>query len=285
MFLHEAAPMDISIPIAPGMDLKIADRPQERGDYATSSLPKGFLLVADGLDLAEEAVGFGFPVVKRGLQTLFPGRINLRVDHPGPIWSVRAVYTLNLVEKISRVGTKAVENRLLYGIKNFMAELIRRLPMSRGLLTAISSRLREMFHWETVYADTGFSTEVKVIYTLAEETGKVLIEIDTTSLPPEISEVVVMNELGAHHFDHYQDSSGASLQGRQIGCWDELYTEEAWFESRARQVAFRLSQVEGTRLFRGWELVGSRLAWAGFGYAFPPSLQRLRYVLKIERLA
>jgi len=277
--------MEINIPVARGVALKIADRPQERGDYATSSLPKGFLLVADGLDLAEEAVGFGFPVVKRGLQTLFPGRIDLTVEQQGPIWSVQAVYTLNRVEKISRAGTKTVENRLLYAIKNFMAEVIRRLPAFRGLLTAISSKLREMFHWETMYANSGFSTEVKVLYTLEQETGKVLIEIDTTALPPDISEVVVMNELGAHPFDQYRDSSGASLQGRQIGCWDEVTAEEAWFESRVPRIAFRLNQVEGTRLFRGWELVGSRLAWAGFGYAFPPSLQRLRYVLKIERLA
>jgi hypothetical protein len=277
--------MEINIPVTQGVELKIADRPKERGDYPTSSLPKGFLLVSDGLDLAEEAVGFGFPVVKRGLQTLFPGRLDLTVEQHGPIWSVQAVYTLNLVEKISRAGTKTVENRLLYAIKNFMAEVIRRLPMFRGLLTTISSKLREMFHWETKYANTGFSTEVKVVYTLEEETGMVLIEIDTTGLPPDISEVVVMNELGAHHFDQYQDSSGVSLQGRQIGCWDEIYAEEARFESRVPQIAFRLSQVEGTRLFRGWELVGSRLAWAGFGYAFPPSLKRLRYVLKIERLA
>ena len=277
--------MEISIPIARGLDLRIADHPQGRGDYATSSLPKGFLLAADGLDLAEEAVGFGFPVIKRGLQTLFPGCINLAVEQRGPIWTVQAAYTLNRVEKISTAGTRTVENGLLYAMKNILAGVIRRLPAFRGLLTALSSLLRELFHWETVYADSGFSTGVIVTYTLEEGTGKVSVEVDATGLTPDISEVVVMNELGAHPFDRYRDSSGAFLEGDQVGCWDEVTAGEAWFESRSSRVAFRLGQVAGARLFRGWELVGSRLAWAGFGYAFPPSLKRLRYVLTIERLA
>jgi len=43
--------------------------------------------------------------------------------------------------------------------------------------------------------------------------------------------------------------------------------------------------VKGARLFRGRELVSSRLAWAGFGYSFPPSIKRFVYELGIERHA
>ena len=77
------------------------------------------------------------------------------------------------------------------------------------------------------------------------------------------------------HFDRYRDTSGISLQGDEIGCWDEVNAEEAWFESSTRQIAFRLGQVKGARLFRGRELIGSRLAWAGFGYSFPPSIREI----------
>ena len=164
-----------------------------------------------------------------------------------------------------------------------MAALIRRLPVLRGLLTAISSQLRRLFHWETIYTPAGFSTSLKVLYSLNAETGKLNIEIDTGALPLEITEVIVMNEQGAHAFEHYSDTSGASLQGREIGCWDEVSAAEAWFESRPHRVAFRLGQVKGARLFRGRELVGSRLAWAGFGYSFPPSIQSFRYELSIEK--
>ncbi len=276
--------MDITVPLSHGLILKIAHRLKEQGNYATSCLPKGFLLVSNSLGLAEEAVGFGFPVVKCGLQTLFPGSIELAFEQEGSTWSVQAVFRLNLVEKISRPGSGTMENRMLYATKNFMAAVIRHFPVVRGLLTSASSMLRKLFHWETIYTEADFSTEVKVVTTIEAETGRVSVEVDASALPPEITEVVAMNEQGAHFFDRYRDTSGIRLEGKAIGCWDEVTADEAWFESSACRVAFRLGQVEGARLFRGRELIGSRLAWAGFGYTFLPSIQKFRYELKIESL-
>ncbi len=277
--------MEIDIPLFQGLSLKFSDTPDDKMEYPTGRLQKGFLLLDHGQGLGEEAVGFGLPVLKTGLQTIFPGTVALTWLRRGSIWEITALFKLNLVEKISREGNENMENRLLYAVKNFLAAVIRGLPIFRGLLTTTSTKLRRMFNWETTYADAGFSTEVKVIYTIEAETGKVSVEIDTSGLPSYITEVVVMNEQGAHYFDRYLDTSGVSLQGEEIGCWDEVNTNEAWFESSARQVAFRLGQVKGARLFRGRELIDSRLAWAGFGYSLPPSIKRLRYEMRIERLA
>jgi len=277
--------MEMNIPLAPGVELKIADRLEEQSGYATSSLPKGFLLVSEGLELAEEAVGFGFPVVKLGLQALFPGRIELAVEQHGPIWTVQAVYTLNLVEKLHRPGIGSLKIGLVYNLKNSLAALIRHIPSLRGLLTAMSSGLRRAFGWETIYENAGYHTTIKMIHTIQEETGKIKVEVDTTGLPGGITEVVVMNEQGAHYFDRYLDSSGVSLQGKEIGCWDVVTAEDACFISTTRQVAFKLAQVKGARLFRGRELVSSRLAWAGFGYSFPPSIKSFVYELGVKRHA
>lgn len=278
--------MVIDIPLFQGLSLKIADALDGKKAYPTGCLQKGFLLLDQGQELAEEAVGFGVPVLKAGLQTIFPGAIILTCLRRGSIWGITAVFKLNLVERFSRGGNKNVESRLFYAVKNFLAAVIRRLPFLSGLLTATSSMLRRMFNWETTYADAGFSTEVKVTYTIEAETGKVGAEIDTSGLPPTITEVVVMNEQGARYFDRYRDTSGVSLSKEEIGCWDEVNAEEAWFESSAPpQVAFRLAQVKGAQLFRGRELIGSRLAWSGFGYSFPPSIKRLCYEMRIERLS
>lgn len=272
------------IPMFQGLSLKIEDIPSGRSDYATSRLQKGFLLLDRGQSLAEEAVGFGVPVLKRGLQTIFPGNVTLTWIRKDPTWDISAVFEMNLVEKISRMGKENVENRLLYAAKNISAAVIRRLPFTRTLLTAISSTLRSMFHWETTYAKTGFSTMVKVCYSVEEEAGKVNVDLVTDDLPPSVTEMIMMNEQGAHYFDQYRDTSGVSLQGEQIGCWDEVNADEAWFASSTRRVAFRLTRVKGARLYRGRELIGSRLAWAGFGYSFLPSIKRLQYEMRIEKL-
>jgi hypothetical protein len=275
--------MGIDIPLFQGLSLKIGDTLSGRKKYPTARLQKGFILLDQGQELAEEAVGFGIPVLQRGLQSIFPGAVALTWLQRGSTWDITAVFRLNLVEKISRGTNENVENRLLYSVKNLLAAVIRGLPILRGPLTSISSQLRRIFNWETIYTETGFSTELKMFYTLDSGSGKVTVEIDTDGLPTGVTEVMIMNEQGAHIFDRYLDTSGISLQGQEIGCWDEVNAEEAWFESSVRQVAFRLGQVNGVRLFRGRELVGSRLAWAGFGYTFSPSIKKFRYEMRIEK--
>jgi hypothetical protein len=276
--------MRLDIPIIPGFSLVFGDaRPDQK--YPTAQLQKGFILLDQGVELAEEAVGFGVPLVKRGLQTIFPGDVALTWQQKGSTWVVTAKFKLNLVEKISKGGNGNVGDKPFYAVKDFLAEIIRRFPIFRGVLTSISITLRRMFGWKTTYAEEGTSTDVKVIYTIESGTGKMMVDFDLGDLSTGVTEVVVMNEQGGRTFDRYRDTSGISLQGEEVGCWDEVRTEQAWFESSSRKVAFRLGQVRGAHLFRGRELIGSRLAWAGFGYTFPPSMLRLRYELKIERFA
>jgi hypothetical protein len=263
--------------------LNIGDSYFDGKVYPTASLQKGFLLVDHGQALAEEAVGFGVPVLKSGLQTIFPGAATLSWEQSDGIWEITALFKLNLVERISKVDQPVVKSKLFYASKNGLAALIRGLPSLRGLLTALSSHLRQLFGWETIYSPASFSTDLKVLYNVNTKIGSLGIEIDTGDLPMEITEVMLMNELGAHAFDRYSDASGILLQGQEIGCWDEVSAGEAWFESSGHRVAFRLGQVPGARLFRGRELVGSRLAWAGFGYSFAPSIQRFRCELSIEK--
>ena len=76
---------------------------------------------------------------------------------------------------------------------------------------------------------------------------------------------------------------GASLQGAEIGTWDEVDAAAASFVCAAHRVAFSVGQVPGARLSRGRELIGSRLAWSGFGYSVPPTARRLSYGVRIER--
>jgi hypothetical protein len=163
--------------------------------------------------------------------------------------------------------------------------LTRRVPLLRGLLTALSNSLRSAFDWETVYEQAEFSTVVKMVYTVEAESGKVHMELDTTGLPRNrISEVILMNEQGARFFNRYQDSEGISLRAEEIGCWDLVTADRASFISDPYRIAFTLEQVGAAKLYRGRELIGSRLAWSGFGYSFSPMVGRFDCILRINRL-
>ena len=177
-----------------------------------------------------------------------------------------------------------MENRLVYMFKNLLAAMIRHVPGVRSPLTSTSSKVREMLGWKTTYVRSDISEVVEVVYRVDGETGSLTIEISPGDMPPEITGIVVMNEQGARPFDRYSDTSGIELQGDEIGCWDEVNAEKAWFESISHKTAFRLGQIMGGRMFRGRELVGSRLAWAGFGYSFPSSSKSIKYEISIDRI-
>jgi hypothetical protein len=99
-----------------------------------------------------------------------------------------------------------------------------------------------------------------------------------------ISEIILMNEQGAHFFDLYREENGTIQHGDEIGCWDEVTASGGEFISNTYHLSFSLPHVDGARLFRGRELIGTRLAWSGFGYSFPPSQKSFKYEATLRTL-
>lgn len=276
--------MEIRIPLFHKSSLRLLDGSDHQNGYPTSTLQKGFLLFNNDEDLAGEAVGFGVPVLKLGLQAIFPGAVELDVQRNASQWQIATAYRMNLVEKIARRGKQDVENSQLYGIKNTLAAIIRRRPASRKILSGASGLIRKVFKLETHYAKSTFSTDIVLRHTILEGSGEIAVRVDNRNLPAEVTEVAIMNELSAEVFDRYRDSSGVRLVGDKIGCWDEVQAKKAWFESSSRHLRFSLKNVAGAKLYRGMEMVAGRLAWAGFGYSLSPSLKNFQYELRLEEI-
>ncbi len=277
--------MEISFPIFPGISIHFTNDPREGNGYPTARLQRGFLLIDGDQDLSEEGVGFGVPVLMRGIHAIFPGHAELISQRSDSILEVNLEFHMNLEEKIIRSGYKSVKINLLYNCKDFITALIRRIPSLQGLLITLSNALRWMFDLQTTFEESGFCEKVKIVYTVDNQEGIIKICVDTTDLSGKgITDVIMMNEQGARHFDLYRDSSGTVLHGKEIECWEKIIAQGASFASEIHQLAFTLQQVNGATLFRGRELVGSRLAWSGFGYSFPPTTKRFCYEVRVERL-
>jgi hypothetical protein len=277
--------MQIEIPILKEFSLKISNDSNQRNNFATSELQKGFLLMHAGKSLAEEAVGFGIPVIKKKLHTLFSGSVALDSQKVNGIWTIHAVYDLNLEERIIDVHAHIPKAELLYRTKNLLAAFIRRFPFFRRTLTRLSSQLRTTFGWKTTYQKSNLNPRIRITYTIPEFSGRMNVETNISGVPDdEFSEIVIMNEQAALYFNHYMDTDMNSFKDDQIGCWDAVSATKATFISQTHKVSFSLSQVKGIKLFRGWEKIGSRLDWSGFGYSFPPKLGKFSYTLRIEKL-
>jgi len=276
--------VDLSIPLSDGLSLKVADQSGDADGYPTRRLQKGLLLLDGRHELAEEGVGFGVPILKRGVQTIFPGKMQLAWRRTGPVWEVTAVFAMDLVERLAKPGGASLRSGVLYAAKDSLAALHRRVPPLRVPLTTASATLRRVFGWVTTYEEVEVCAQLKVTYAVDGERGNIGVAVDLSGLPEDVTEVVMMNELGGRHFDRYIDADGSDLRGDEIGTWDEVSAAQASFVSTAHKVAFSLGQVTGAKLSRGRELIGARLAWSGCGYSLPPTPGAFAYEVRIERL-
>ncbi len=278
--------MELSTPLFGDLSLSIADQPPAADGYPIARLPKGLLLRRDGDDLVEEGVGFGVPILKSGAQTIFPGRVRLAEPREGARWGAAATYEMNLVERLAGRGGGGPAGRPFYALRDSLAALHRRCPPLRGALTATSNAVRRASGWATTFEEGESRAALTVVFGLSERQGVVRVTVDLAGLPADgVTEVVVMNELGARHFESYAESGGARLRGAEIGTWKRVIAAEASLQSATARVAFTLAQVEGARLYRGRELVGARLAWCGFGYWMAPSVKSFSYTVSITPIA
>jgi hypothetical protein len=254
------------------------------GSFPTALLQKGLLLFDGDADLSEEGVGFGVPVVKQGRRAVFPGSVRLQAVERGDTHELAARFSLDLVERLARRCGAIMGPRPLYAAKDVLAAAHRRSPALRRPLTMMSRTLRRAFGWQTSYERIDPLAQVTVAARVESASGVVAITVDCGDLGAcGVTELVVMNESGAGSFRRYEDDAGTVLEDDAIGTWDEVRAARADFVCAARRVRFSLSQVDGATLFRGRERIGSRLAWAGFGYSLPATTRRFSYDVRITR--
>jgi hypothetical protein len=246
--------------------------------YPTSMVRKGLTMSLGSVDLSEEGVGFGVPVLKKQRETIFPGDVRITAETGG---AAVAEFDMNLVERLSLRTHPPLVSAVLNAVKEPIALLHRRYPVVRGALTRVSNAMRAGFGIRTTFERTGSLGTIRVTYRI-DAAGEVQVRMEAGGLHVErCVSLIVMNEQGAHFFDRYTDSTGCVRKGAAIETWQEVFAAEATFTDTRRSLFFSLKRVRGARLFRGRELVPGRLAWAGLAYVLPPDTKDFRYDIMV----
>src|SRR4030042_2658372 len=177
--------MKIDLQLNSGMTLKMDTNPVVGMTYPTARIQKGLILSHEGQELCEEGVGFGVPILKIDLRTIFPGAVELFPLEGSFTSGLHARFLMNLEEKIIKSGSRTINNPILYEIKNILAALIRRLPSMRAVLTRSSNLLRSRFGWETIYEPANFSTDLCLTYLVAAENGRIEVALGEQEIIPK----------------------------------------------------------------------------------------------------
>jgi hypothetical protein len=256
--------------IRPGLLLLAPSPDGADSGYPTDCVGKGLTLEANGTDLAEEGVGFGVPIIKQGLQAVFPGPARVVLRDPGRQY-LQVEYLMHLRERLALRGSSVLQSRPANFLKEIGGVLHRAYPRVRGGLNAVSRLARNAFGIRSVFEPGPCVGAVRLEYQFDPAGHEVRMTMDASGvLGPHLSEVILMNEQGANHFDLYSDADGCRLCGPDIGTWVPVTAAEARLSDPAHCVSFSVQKEPGCRLYRGRELAPGRLAWAGFAYRVPP---------------
>jgi hypothetical protein len=259
-----------------GISLLIREPDKEKQKYPSCRIQNGLVLFYGKKDLSEEGIGFGVPILKFGMRTIFPGSGSIELKQDVDRINVKIDYDFNLAETIV-VKDRRIENRTLYKIKELLSWLHRNYPFSRKLLMQGSTAIRRTFELETRFEEVASAGYANVEYNISAD-GLIRVNADLSRLRKEgCTEVIIMNEQGANYFDTYFDSNGTIYMGNKIGSWKETSSDEASFKNSHDNLIFTLSRVRGSRMFYGREFVPNRLAWSGIAYLLSPLISNFAY--------
>ena len=249
--------------------------------FPTDRLQKGLVVWYEGQELCQEGVGFGVPVLKRPLETIFAGSAEITGQDPER-GQLSVVYDMNRAERLAPRRAGLPFGGPLNALKEGGAWLHRRAPVLRRVLTAMSEAARRLLGIRTAFVPIESAGRIQVRYSVSAADGRIEVHVDSTQADLRgVTEIIVMNEQGADCFSVYADSDGAFLSGNAVQTWARVHAAQAAFRDPRRGVEFSLSQVSGAKLLRGRERVPGRLSWSGFAYVAPPPCGGFSYSVRM----
>ena len=249
------------------------------GGFPASRIQKGLVLELGDRDLSEEGVGFGLPVLKLGLQPVFPGSCRMSAKEDNGLCSIKADFKMNLRSRMARRG-KIINNGLFCLAWENFSKIHREYPELRRWISYSSRALKEKLDLKEAFSEGPTLGLVRASYLIRDS------HLDVELKFPRVSgctELIVLNEQGANWFDTYQDSDGLILKGERIGSWNQVEANYASFIDPIDSLMFTLKRAEGARMFSGRELVTGSLAWSGLAYVLPPMTEKFAYSIELSR--
>ena len=246
----------------------------------TTPVQKGLLPSRTGhvLDLCEEGVGFGVPILQYRRDFFFPGTASVSEEGRVSGGSAWKKFTMDLIDR--RQGRLSTRIRMLSWAPQRIYNRVYKSNYGRRVLRLIESRLEPLRpdYDPSVFFRVKSRGSVLASYGIDEDAGIIDVTMDFSEVQRSgLQHIYVSNELGGNLFDVYTDSSGVVLQGEAIGAWDTICAAWAAIHSPTKKVGFRVEIPESVQAFRGREIIGLDICWSGIIFMMPPDTRHLRY--------
>jgi hypothetical protein len=250
----------------------------------SAQLQKGLILVRDGVDLAEEGVGFGVPVSFHGGVPRFSGTATVSDPHQDEKGvTVKKTFAMDLVATrravVPFIGSWTPPEAVMRSwLSRQLGDAYRTSPWVRTIINRVHYIENASGLYERGFTSMDPAGEVEVTYHIRHRS--IDVEMDLLRLRGW-EKVSVMNELGASVFRKFS-APDVCLVDDSIGAWEEVTSDWGCFSDLDGGVSSKLGRTPGARLFRGRESVPGFLSWAGLSYEIDQPTRRFRYRLEFS---
>ncbi len=248
----------------------------------SSPLHKGLIPSkrTDQVNLAEEGLGFGLPILRYKRDFYFPGSglssaNGLVIDKNA--WKR---YDFNLIERGRRKQHDKVSSFSWVGPRLF--HRLYEFPILRRFIT-IGLEQRQRFLKREIILKTEF-LRVKsrgracVTYSIDRRNNKITVNVDLQEIDVSgLQHIYIMNELGGTLFDTYFDADGNHLKGQDIGEWNIMSSKWGVMYSEKHDIGFKVHVPQSTLAFRGREIIGDAICWSGIALRIGPDRPNVQY--------
>lgn len=246
----------------------------------TAALQKGLILTSNEEKLIEEGIGFGVPVIKYRDKTYFSStaEISSRIIDSKVILQKR--FALDVISRKRLKGSFINDN--FYDVIHKIFEKMYLSNTKGWFFFNRIMELRDLMKVKTEFVKVKPKGFVTVSYQCEPSMIQVGADFSELNLSG-CKEILVLNEQGSSFFQNYEDSTGLKLIGSKIGAWNIVPANEASLNCLTKNIAFKLRKVEGSTLFRGWEMTKNRFSWAGLSYSLAPITKSFEYTINFSK--
>jgi hypothetical protein len=246
----------------------------------TAPLHKGLVLMFDSLEIVEEGMGFGVPVVKYKDKTYFSSFAKTETQEVQSIYNIKKTYVMNTISKKKFWRSTYIDDDVYSIARKTFAKLYLKHKNASPIFNNVMM-LRNIAKIKTEFQKVKPKGTVTVNFEIQLGTINVFVDFSDLNLT-DCEEILVLNEQGSNIFDKYFDSGGLKLAGPKIGGWDQVTADQAFMVSSANQISFCLKKNKKAKLFRGWENTRQRFSWAGLNYSLIPNNGIFDYSISVD---
>jgi hypothetical protein len=243
-------------------------------------LQKGLILLLNGVELVEEGVGFGVPVVKFEDKTYFSSSALMSIHKNNECYTLTKAFALDTVSRKRIWKGPYIED----GVYSFLHRLFEK-PYLRQKRQRIFfdkvMELRNVLEINTEFIKVKSRGTITFRYSFLPKLIQVETDMSTLNRTG-CKEILILNEQGSGFFRKYFDSDRLVLLDKQIGAWERVEAEEASMSDIREKLVFTLKNKNGTQLYKGSERVKGRFSWAGLNYSLPKNANFFSYEIMLR---